>query len=58
MRLTRQTVGPVGLLSIAGQGIKMVPKKPEVLKAPKPIKDVEQVKKLYALLDPEKESSP
>jgi succinate dehydrogenase / fumarate reductase, iron-sulfur subunit len=57
MKLTRETVGPIGLISIASQGVRMVPKKPELLKSPKPIKDLGQVQKLYALLDKEKEES-
>jgi succinate dehydrogenase / fumarate reductase iron-sulfur subunit len=53
MKLVRQTFGLFGMLPQIGQGIRIYRKKPEVLKAPRPIQDVEQVRKLYEILDAE-----
>jgi succinate dehydrogenase / fumarate reductase iron-sulfur subunit len=53
MKLVRQTFGVLGMLPQIGQGIRIYRKKPEVLKSPKAIQDVEQVRKLYDILDAE-----
>jgi succinate dehydrogenase / fumarate reductase iron-sulfur subunit len=56
MKLVRQTFGLLGMLPQVGQGIRIYRKKPEILKAPKPIQGVQEVRKLYEILD--KEESP
>jgi succinate dehydrogenase / fumarate reductase, iron-sulfur subunit len=53
MKLVRQTSGLAGLAAQASQGVRMVRKKPEIIRSPKPIERKEEVDKLYELLDPE-----
>lgn len=50
-RLVRQTYSPPELLGIAGQAVKLVRKKPEILRKPPPIDGKEEVDELYRLLD-------
>ncbi len=50
-KLARQTLNPVQLLESLPQGFKIRAKKPEVTKTPKPIRNLEEVQKLYELLD-------
>jgi succinate dehydrogenase / fumarate reductase iron-sulfur subunit len=57
-KLVRQTYSSVGMLGQVAQGVKLARKKPELLKKPPPIVGVDQVQKLYELLDEEpKETS-
>jgi succinate dehydrogenase / fumarate reductase iron-sulfur subunit len=51
MKLVRQTFGVLGMLPQIGQGIRIYRKKPEVLKSPKPIAGIDEVRKLYEILD-------
>ncbi len=51
MKLVRQTSGIGGLLGEAGQGLRMVRKKPEILKRPHRIEHLEEVEKIYESLD-------
>lgn len=57
MKLVRQTSGPAGLIASATQGVRLVRKKPEILKAPKRIQDLDEVRKIYEALDTEKEET-
>jgi succinate dehydrogenase / fumarate reductase, iron-sulfur subunit len=50
-KLVRQTYSPVELLGQLPQGLKIARKKPEVLKKPRPIQDLKEVKTLYEELD-------
>ncbi len=51
MKLVRQTSGLTGLLAQAPQGLRMVRKKPEILKRPHPIEGLDEVEKIYDALD-------
>jgi succinate dehydrogenase / fumarate reductase, iron-sulfur subunit len=51
MKLVRQTSGLVGLLEQAPQGLRMVRKKPEILRRPRKIEGQEEVEKIYEALD-------
>ncbi len=55
MRLVRQTSGIPGTLAQLGQGVRLVRKKPEIRKTPKPIDGLAEVEKLYEVLDPKEE---
>jgi succinate dehydrogenase / fumarate reductase, iron-sulfur subunit len=54
-RLVRQTYGLTGMLAQAPYGLRVRRKKPEILQSPKPIEGVDEVHRLYELLDEEKE---
>lgn len=59
LKLVRQTVGVVGMVGQVGQGLKVARKKPETLKRPPKIEHLDEVEKLYELLDdPRPEGSP
>ncbi|HEV2231758.1 MAG TPA: succinate dehydrogenase/fumarate reductase iron-sulfur subunit [Thermoplasmata archaeon] len=51
MKLVRQTSGVIGLAAQAGQGLRLARKKRELLKAPHPIAQLDEVEKLYEILD-------
>ncbi len=57
MKLVRQTSGLGGLVGQAGQGMRMMRKKPEILKRPHPIEQLDEVEKIYEALD-RKEAPP
>ncbi|MCI4317467.1 MAG: succinate dehydrogenase/fumarate reductase iron-sulfur subunit [Thermoplasmata archaeon] len=50
-KLARQTYGPIEMLSQVPQGLKMAGKKPELLKSPRKIEGLDEVEKLYEILD-------
>jgi succinate dehydrogenase / fumarate reductase, iron-sulfur subunit len=52
-RLVGQTLGIAGTIGQLGQGMRIVRKKPEIAKAPKPIAGQAEVEKLYEILDEE-----
>lgn len=52
-RLVRQTAGIGGLVGQLPQGLRIVRKKPEIIKTPKEIAGQDEVVKLYELLDDE-----
>jgi succinate dehydrogenase / fumarate reductase, iron-sulfur subunit len=56
MRLVRQTSGLGGVVAQLPQGLRLIRKKPEIAKTPKPIQGQEEVEKLYEILDPEDRS--
>jgi succinate dehydrogenase / fumarate reductase, iron-sulfur subunit len=59
MHLVRQTYGTFGMLGQVGQGLKVMRKKPEILRKPHRIENVEELEKIYDALDPEpKEEGP
>ncbi|MCI4367998.1 MAG: succinate dehydrogenase/fumarate reductase iron-sulfur subunit [Thermoplasmata archaeon] len=58
MKLVRQTYNPLEMLGQLPQGLRIARKKPELLKKPHPIEGVEEVQKLYELLDKPPEGSP
>jgi succinate dehydrogenase / fumarate reductase, iron-sulfur subunit len=51
MQLTRRTFGTLGLLGQLRQGLRIMRKKPEILRRPHPIQGVEEVEKIYETLD-------
>ncbi|MGD0249779.1 MAG: succinate dehydrogenase iron-sulfur subunit [Thermoplasmata archaeon] len=53
MRLVRQTYGTLGMLGQVGQGLKVMRKKPEIARKPHRIQDVEELQKIYDVLDTE-----
>lgn len=53
MKLARQTLGTVGVIGQAGQGLRIARKKPELLHAPHRIEGDDEVEKIYEALDPE-----
>ncbi|MCI4320383.1 MAG: succinate dehydrogenase/fumarate reductase iron-sulfur subunit [Thermoplasmata archaeon] len=53
-KLIRQTYTPLEALPLLPQAARLIRKKPELLKSPRPIEGVEEVEKLYELLDEEK----
>lgn len=55
LKLVRQTSGLVGMAAAAGQGIRLARKKPELLKGPKTIEGIAEVRKLYAALEKDQE---
>jgi succinate dehydrogenase / fumarate reductase, iron-sulfur subunit len=55
-RLVRQTSGLGGMAGQLGQGIRIFRKKPEILKRPKPIEGAEEIEKIYAALDTDREA--
>jgi len=55
MKLVRQTSGLIGTAKAAGQGIRLVRKKPEMLKRPKTIEGIDEVRKLYRALEKDEE---
>jgi succinate dehydrogenase / fumarate reductase, iron-sulfur subunit len=55
MKLVRQTDGLVGLAKQAGQGARLARKKPELLKRPRSIEGLDEVQKLYEILDDDEE---
>ncbi|HZY70839.1 MAG TPA: succinate dehydrogenase/fumarate reductase iron-sulfur subunit [Thermoplasmata archaeon] len=50
-RLVRQTYSPPELLGIAGQAIRLIRKKPEILRKPPPIDGKDEIDELYRILD-------
>jgi len=50
-KLVRQTYNPIEMLGQVPQGLKIARKKPELLKTPKKIEGLDQVEKLYQILD-------
>jgi len=58
MKLVRQTYSPGQLLAQVPQGLKIVRKKPEVLKSPHRIEGHDEVEKLYEILDDATEDPP
>jgi len=58
MRLVRQTFGPIGMLGQVGQGLKVMRKKPEILRKPPRIEGVEELEKIYDALDNERREAP
>ena len=50
-KLVRQTSGLLGLAGQATQGMRMIRKKPEILKAPHRIEGLDEVEKIYEALD-------
>ncbi len=55
MKLVRQTDGLVGTVGQLGQGLRLARKKPELLKKPRTIDGVEEVRKLYEALQKDEE---
>ncbi|HKS59307.1 MAG TPA: succinate dehydrogenase/fumarate reductase iron-sulfur subunit [Thermoplasmata archaeon] len=55
MKLVRQTSGLVGMAGQAGQGLRLARKKPELLKRPKKIDGLEELERLYEILDQREE---
>jgi succinate dehydrogenase iron-sulfur subunit len=55
LKLVRQTSGLVGMASSAGQGIRLARKKPELLRRPHAIEGLDELEKLYQILDDAKE---
>ncbi len=53
MRLVRQTYGTLGMLGQVGQGLRIVRKKPEIMRRPHAIEGVDELQKIYEALDPE-----
>lgn len=53
LKLVRQTYSPIGMLGQVAQGLKLARKKPELLKKPPAIVGVDEVEKLYQILDDE-----
>jgi succinate dehydrogenase / fumarate reductase, iron-sulfur subunit len=51
MQLTRRTYGLFGLLGQLRQGLRIMRKKPEVIRRPHPIQGVEELEKIYEALD-------
>jgi succinate dehydrogenase / fumarate reductase, iron-sulfur subunit len=51
MQLTRRTYGWVGLLGQLRQGLRIMRKKPEIIRRPHPIEGVEELEKIYGALD-------
>jgi succinate dehydrogenase iron-sulfur subunit len=60
MRLVRQTSGLTGMLAQLPQGLRLARKKPELLRAPHRIDQLDEVERLYEALDdaPPKEEPP
>lgn len=56
MQLVRRTYGPAGLLGQAVQGLRIWRKKPEIVRRPHRIANVEEIEKIYAALDPDEEA--
>ncbi len=56
MKLARETMGPIGMVGQATQGIRIWRKKPEILRAPHAIEGVDEVEKIYAALDDHRSS--
>jgi len=50
-KLVRQTSGLLGLAGQATQGLRMIRKKPEILKSPHRIDGLDEVEKIYQALD-------
>jgi succinate dehydrogenase iron-sulfur subunit len=57
-KLVRQTSGLLGLAAQAPQGLRMMRKKPEILKAPHRIEGMDEVEKIYEALDDTSEGPP
>jgi succinate dehydrogenase / fumarate reductase, iron-sulfur subunit len=51
MQLTRRTYGLFGLLGQLRQGLRIMRKKPELIRRPHPIQGVEEIEKIYEALD-------
>jgi len=51
MQLTRRTYGLFGLLGQLRQGLRIMRKKPEVIRRPHPIEGVEELERIYEALD-------
>lgn len=51
LKLVRQTSGLLGMAAATGQGIRLARKKPEILRRPKPIEGLNELEKLYQMLD-------
>jgi succinate dehydrogenase / fumarate reductase iron-sulfur subunit len=56
--LVRQTDGVLGMIGEIPQGLRMLRKKPEVLRAPKRIEGQDEVERIYELLEDEEGRSP
>ncbi len=54
-KLVRQTSGVSGVMGQIGQGIRIWRKKPEIMRAPRPIEGMDEVEKIYEALDPKPE---
>jgi succinate dehydrogenase / fumarate reductase, iron-sulfur subunit len=51
MQLTRRTYGLFGLLGQLRQGLRIMRKKPEIIRRPHPIEGVEELERIYEALD-------
>ena len=51
MKLVRQTSGVVGLLEQLPQGMRIVRKRPELIRKPHRIEGMDEVEKIYEVLD-------
>jgi succinate dehydrogenase / fumarate reductase iron-sulfur subunit len=55
LKLVRQTSGMIGTVGSLGQGLRLARKKPELLKTPRTIEGIEEVRKLYQELAQDEE---
>jgi succinate dehydrogenase iron-sulfur subunit len=58
MKLVRQTGGIAGMIGQIPQGLRMIRRKPEVLRAPRRIEGQEEVQRIYEMLEDSEEEPP
>jgi succinate dehydrogenase / fumarate reductase, iron-sulfur subunit len=57
-KLVRQTYGLAGVVAQLPQGLRMIRRKPEIVRRPPPIEGLDEVEKIYAALDRDGEEGP